>query len=227
MFDEDLLQHFYSKRDAVHGLDHVRRVAHLAKELARREGADAEIVEAAAWLHDARDNNTPRSKTARQQHQDESAEMASKLLRDRGWDEERIAAVQHCIRAHRFRSAEETPQTLEAKVLFDADKLDAIGAIGAARAIGYAVQRGEPFYAAPSMHFLQYGILEEGEPHSAFHEFVFKLMKLKGRLYTRSAQRIAEKRHEVMAQFFQRLHLESEGFDVLTVLENEDEVEGQ
>ncbi len=218
MFDETTLQSCYSRQDAVHGLDHVRRVVRLAKELALYEGADEQIVEAAAWLHDAQGNGNAEGKEARQQHQDESAELAGRLLRDKGWDEERIAAVQHCIRAHRFRSAEETPQTLEAKVLFDADKLDAIGAIGVARAIGYAVQQGEPFYAPLSLKFMQCGVLEEGERHSAFHEFVFKLIKLKDRLYTRSGQQVAEKRHEVMSEFFQRLHLEYEGFDVATVL---------
>jgi uncharacterized protein len=66
---------------------------------------------------------------------------------------ERIAAVQHCIRAHRFRDDREPPQTLEAKILFDADKLDVLGAIGAARTIAYAVLDGQPVYAEPSPRF--------------------------------------------------------------------------
>lgn len=218
MFDEETLRSFYPPGDPVHGLDHVRRVVRLALELARREGANEQIVEAAAWLHDARPPEGNGGADERHQHQNGSAELAERLLRERGWSDDRIAAVQHCIRAHRFRSAEETPQTLEAKVLFDADKLDAIGAIGAARAIGYAARHGEPSYAPLSLSFLQNGVLEEDEPHSAFHEFVFKLIKLKDRLYTHTGRQVAEKRHEMMVQFFQRLHFECEGLDAEAVL---------
>jgi uncharacterized protein len=97
---------------------------------------------------------------------------------------------------------------LEAQVLFDADKLDAIGAIGVARAVAYAAQQGQPAYAEPSDRFLASGQTQPGEPHSAYHEFIFKLARLKDRLYTRTARQVAAARHEFMAEFFERLHLE-------------------
>ncbi|MFZ5810119.1 MAG: HD domain-containing protein [Chloroflexota bacterium] len=210
MFDPETFRKYYSPEDVIHGFDHVWRVVKLARRLAWLEGADEQIVEAAAWLHDAQDLDGETQKHSRLQHQDESAAIAGAVLAGWGWPMTRISAVQHCIRAHRFRSSMEMPQTLEAKTLFDADKLDAIGAVGAARAIGYAVQRGEPFYARPSPSFLQEGVLEEGEHHSAYHEFVFKLGKLKDRLYTASGRQLAEERHAFMVDFFQRLQAECE-----------------
>ena len=128
-----------------------------------------------------------------------------------GWPDERIAAVKHCIRSHRFRDDREPPATLEAQVLFDADKLDAIGAIGVARAIGYAAQAGQPAYAPATQQFIETGELSPGEPHSAYHEYLFKLRHIKDRMLTRSGRALAEQRHRVMAEFFERLKEEMEG----------------
>lgn len=194
---------WYSESDFVHGYDHIVRVYHLAERLALLEGADLEIVRAAALLHDAQPPNLEDS--ARRDHQLIAADFARQVLRAEGWENQAIEAVQHCIRAHRFRDDSEKPQTLEAQILFDADKLDAIGAIGVARAIGYSLQAGQPIYFPPSELFLETGQLDAGEKHSAYHEFVFKLLKLKDRLHTPSARRLAEDRQRAMVDFFERL----------------------
>ena len=76
----------------------------------------------------------------------DSASFAGEVLRGLGWEESRISPVQHCIRAHRYRG-KEGPETIEAKILFDADKLDVVGAFGVARTIGYAVQAGQPIFS--------------------------------------------------------------------------------
>lgn len=202
---------WYPDSDAVHGFDHILRVYRLAEHLAQAEGADLEIVRAAALLHDAQGGvnsaaaGESQTSELRASHQHASADFAARVLRQQGWSAERIAAVQHCIRAHRFRDPSEQPATLEAKVLFDADKLDAIGAIGVARAIAYAVQAGQPAYALPSESFLHTGQLEPGEAHSAYHEYLFKLRKLKDRLFTPTARAIGAERHQKMAEFFERL----------------------
>lgn len=198
-----------SAQDPVHGLDHVERVVRLADRLAREVGADREIVSAAALLHDAAGAH-PESGEARQDHEHDSADVARRVLQQEGWPEERIRAVEHCIRAHRFRG-QERPATLEAQVLFDADKLDVMGAFGAARTIGYALQAGTPIYAAASQTFLDRGQTEEGEPHSAYHEYLFKLRRVKERLYTEPARRIGERRHQVLCAFFDQLAAEAEG----------------
>ena len=146
----------YSVDDPVHGYDHIVRVYRIAERLAAAEGADIEIVRAAALLHDIQGTgeqpdilSTEAIEPAlRSDHHRSAAIFTRQVLESEGWSEERIAAVQHCIRAHRFRDDTEHPETLEAQVLFDADKLDAIGAIGVARAIAYAVIDGQPIYAA-------------------------------------------------------------------------------
>lgn len=198
---------WYPGNDPVHGFDHVRRVYHLAERLAESEGADIEIVRAAALLHDAHtaQSEGEQSKSSRLSHHESAAKFARQVLQDEGWPEERIASVLHCIRAHRYRDDSQQPTTLEAQVLFDADKLDAIGAIGVARAIGFAVLAGQPIYAPLTPAFLQSGRTQPGEAHSAYHEYVFKLSKLKDRLHTPSALAIAETRHQLMVQYFETL----------------------
>jgi len=195
--------------DPVHGLDHVERVVRMAERLAQEVGADLEIVRAAALLHDAAGAH-PETGEARHDHEQDSAAVARRVLEDEGWPEERIRAVEHCIRGHRFR-AKEGPQTLEAQVLFDADKLDVMGAFGAARTIGYALQAGTPIYAAPSRAFLDRGETEPGEAHSAYHEYLFKLRRVRERLFTEPARQIGERRHAVLCAFFDQLAAEAEG----------------
>jgi uncharacterized protein len=194
--------------DPVHGFDHVQRVYQLASHIAQAEGADLDIVQAAALLHDAHDVRQPH---ARSTHHHASADFAADILAAEGWLPERITAVQHCIRSHRFRDNSEPPRTLEARVLFDADKLDAIGAVGVVRAVAYAITHHNPPYAEPSPQFLQSGQPVDGEPHSAYHEYIFKLRKLKDRLYTPTALVIAAERHQAMEAFFEQLRKEIKG----------------
>lgn len=198
---------WYPKVDPVHGFDHIERVYRMAEKLAVLEGADLEIVHAAALLHDSRGSDPNSGK--RLSHHEASAIFAEQVLREEGWPDDRIQAVQHCILAHRYRGdAENAPQTIEAKVLFDADKLDVLGAVGVARTIGYAVQAGQPIYAEPSTQFLVDGIKEPGEPHSSYHEYLFKLRKVKDRLFTHSAQQIAEARDAFLTAFYDQLQAE-------------------
>lgn len=202
---------WYSQADPVHGFDHVLRVLRMAERLALAEDADVEIVRAAALLHDAEGSATAGGDQGRTHHHQASAEFARQVLLEEGWSEERIAAVQHCIRAHRFRDNSEPPQSLEAKVLFDADKLDVIGAIGVARTIAFDVVVGQPIFAQPSERFLESGEKEPGEQHSSYHEYLFKLRKIKDMLYTPSGQALAEARHHFLVEFFERLAAEMRG----------------
>jgi uncharacterized protein len=211
---------WYPRDDPVHGFDHVLRVYQLAERLAKSTGADLEIVKAAVLLHDipveTEGESLPSAQKASQandqaeihdrgEHHQRSAELAAGILRRGGWDDDRIAAVQHCILAHRFRDKSNIPMTLEAKVVFDADKLDAIGAVGAARAVAYASMNGMPVYAPPSRLFLERGRLEPSEPHSAYHEYLFKLIKINERLFTTEAKQLAVIRQQRMKEFFEGL----------------------
>lgn len=219
---------WYPGRDPVHGFDHIERVYRMAERLALAEGADLEIVRAAALLHDIQGSRPaktagrrhppepggrphPPEPGGRENHHQQSADIAAEILRAEGWPPERIAAVQHCIRAHRYRDNREPPATLEAKVIFDADKLDVLGAIGVVRVLGYAMQAGQPAYAEPSQHFLETGEEEPGEPHSAYHEHLFKLRKVKDRLFTDTARAIAGQRHDFLEAYFAKLSSEFHG----------------
>ncbi len=198
---------WYDARDPVHGFDHVLRVLRLAERLGRELNADLAILRAAALLHDAAGAH-PGQAEARADHEQRSAGFAGEVLAQEGWPPDRIAAVQHCIRSHRFRSRER-PETAEARILFDADKLDVMGAFGAARTIGYAVQAGLPVYSEPSEQFLQTGQEVPGEEHSAYHEYLFKLRHVRERLQTDPARRLGEQRHAALTAFFEQLAAES------------------
>lgn len=202
---------WYQGADPVHDFEHVLRVYRMAEILATAEGADLEVVRAAALLHDSHGSAPGEEGSARGEHHLASAHFAGDVLKKKGWPDEKIAAVQECIRCHRFRSAGESPQSLEAKVLFDADKLDVLGAIGAARTIAFAVLDGQPVYEEPSKKFLKTGVKEKGERHSSYHEFLFKLRHVKARLFTESGKARAEQRHAFLEDFYRQLQAEMHG----------------
>jgi uncharacterized protein len=206
-------QGWYPESDPVHGFDHVLRVMSIALRLGRTLDADLNVLQAAALLHDAA-GAVPQGEAGtdggRATHEQASAEFARSVLEGAGWPDEGIEAVAHCIRSHRYRSAE-VPETLEARILYDADKLDVLGAFGIARTIGYAVQVGQPIYAQASAQFRATGQGIEGEPHSAYHEYLFKLRHVADRLYTQEAQWMAEDRVALLHRFFEGLDREAGG----------------
>ncbi|MBL8096125.1 MAG: HD domain-containing protein [Anaerolineales bacterium] len=200
-------QAWYAGTDPVHDWSHVQRVTTLAERIAAAEGADVEIVRAAALLHDVPAPPTPE---ARARHHLWAADFAADVLAAEGWPTDRIAAVQHCIRAHRFRG-DEAPTTPEARALFDADKLDAIGAIGALRAGGYAARHNNPLAGPVSELFRATGQLDADEAHTPEHEFIIKLSRIPGRLTTQTGRTLAEQRSAFLADFFAQLERELAG----------------
>jgi len=205
----DQARAWYTGADAVHDFEHIQRVLTMAERLALAEGADLDVVRAAALLHDA-NGAAPANAEGRAAHHENSAKFARAVLLAEGWPEERIQAVQHCIRAHRFRGGE-PPQTLEAQILFDADKLDVLGAIGVARVMAYAALAGEPLTGEVSESFRAAFQKQAGEPHTPYHEFLFKLSRIKECLHTQTARALAEERHQYLSDFFARLHAEIRG----------------
>jgi uncharacterized protein len=189
-----------------HAFDHVLRVTALAHQIAQAEGADVAIVRAAALLHDLASDGPQR-----EVHHLVGAQRALEILAHLGVPEGQAAAVAHCIRSHRFRVPEDAHQTLEAMCLYDADKLDAIGAVGIARAFVHGARLGQPMWAPVSAEFV--AGLATGERHSAHHEYHTKLVKIKDRLYTPTGRQIAAGRHLFMAGFFERMTLEIAGLE--------------
>jgi uncharacterized protein len=190
---------YYEGADAAHDFDHVLRVLALAERLAQSEGADLEIVRAAALLHDV-------ARGQEADHAQAGAELACRVLA--GEPAKRVEAVAHAIAAHRFRTGP-APETLEAQVLHDADKLDAIGAIGVARAFARGGYEGQRLWAKVAPGY-QESTAAAGE-HTPVHEYHFKLVKIRERLLTESARRLAEGRHDFMVAFFEHLEQEALG----------------
>jgi uncharacterized protein len=201
---------YYLDADPVHDFAHIQRVLALAERIGREEGADLEIVRAAVLLHDAAGATPGAEAGPRATHHEASADFAGSVLAGEGWPGARIEAVRHCIRAHRFRGSE-APRSLEAQILFDCDKLDVLGAIGVARAMAYAALAGQPLTGEPSEKFKATGEKEPGEPHTPYHEFLFKLGRVKDRMHTPTARAIAVERQRYLEEYFERLGREVAG----------------
>ncbi len=201
MIDVDAVRPYYADNDTAHSFDHVLRVWRLAERIGRAEGADLEILQAASLLHDV--GRAEELATGRC-HAEAGAEMARELLA--GWPASRANAVAEAIAQHRFRGNGPEPRSLEARVLYDADKLDAIGAIGVARAYAVAGLQNQRLWAPVQSE--GGGLRASPQEHTPVHEFTFKLARLAGRMQTATGRRLAQRRHEVMVAFFEELERE-------------------
>lgn len=188
--------------DASHGLDHIKRVVAAAKQIGATENARPEIVVPAAWLHDcvAVEKNSPdRSRASRL-----AAEMAYGYLKSVAYPQEFIDDICHAIEAHSF-SAGIPPETIEAKVVQDADRLDALGAVGLARCFMVGERMGLPLY-----HEID-PLSRDREPddrrYVLDHLFV-KLFKLPGTMQTKAGREEATRRVRFLESFLQELAIE-------------------
>ncbi len=207
MISVDEARRLYDDADAVHDFDHVLRVLKLAERIAGAENADLRVVRAAALLHDVR---RQQAEAAGLDHAAVAAERARDILADH--PPRLVEAVAHAIAAHRFRT-DPRPSTLEAHVLYDADKLDAIGAVGVARAFAYGGAHGQRLWAPVESVDLKQWQAEgdDGDAHTPAHEFVVKLSRIKNALYTPAGRAIAADRHSYMVTFFERMTEEVRG----------------
>jgi uncharacterized protein len=182
-----MLDHVHAAlpESGAHGFDHTLRVVRLCERIGTCEGADMAILIPAAIFHDIA---RPLEERTGVPHEEEGARMAAAYLRSVHYPEERIAAIVHAIRAHRY-STGIAPETLEARVLSDADNLDAMGAVGIARTFAQSGERGT------------------GIQDAADH-IRTKLLNLKGRMYTKTAREIAGERHALLVAFLAALEEE-------------------
>lgn len=191
---EDEARSLYGEGDSAHDFDHVLRVVRMAVRLAQAEGANERVVRLAALLHDLPTG-------ARLDHEAGAADFAERLLRERGLPADESLNVAHCIRSHRWRQRDVLPQTPEARCLFDADKLDAMGAIGVARAFAYAGAHRNRLWLESAEEVAQ-SDAPQGSDYTPVHEYVFKLRHLLDALHTPTARRLGAERHEAMRAFF-------------------------
>lgn len=178
----------------------------MCMHLCKVEGADAGITAAAALLHDigrSRQDSTGGAIP----HEEAGCEMAKPLLEKHGYDKSEMERILHCISSHRFRKGP-VPETIEAKVLYDADKLDAIGAVGIGRAFVFAGESGAAVHI-PGLDPEKTSSYSRED--TAYREFMVKLRHVKDRLHTDEGRRIATGRHDFMVRFFERLDEEAAG----------------
>nr|WP_186363497.1 HD domain-containing protein [Rhizobium sp. ACO-34A] len=196
---EALLPHAIEGNDGSHDIVHILRVFRNAMRIHAIEGGDREILAAAVLLHDcvSVEKNSP----LRAQASKLAADKASDILRGLGWPQERIEAVAHAILTHSF-SANIAPETLEAKILQDADRLDAIGMIGAARCFYTAGRMGSALYD-PVDPFAKNRPLDDRA--FAIDHFAAKLFKLSDNFQTAAGGVIARERHARLEQVLELL----------------------
>lgn len=191
--------------DAAHDAQHVRRVVANAKRLAEAEGAPLAVVVPAAWLHDcvhvAKDS-PDRARASRL-----AADEATRLLRAWGYDETLLDDIAHAIEAHSF-TAGITPRTSAARVVQDADRLDALGAVGLARTLMLGGAMRRPLYE-PSDPFCEHRPADDGA--STIDHFYTKLLHLPERMQTMAGRWEADRRVGVLQEFLAALRREIEG----------------
>lgn len=202
---------------SAHNLDHVFRVYNLCLLISKYEkDVDLDILIPAALLHDIARVEESQDKTGEIDHAIFGSEIAEGILKQLGHEEGKIEKIKHCIVTHRFRTGNE-PKTIEAKILFDSDKLDVIGASGIARTFMLAGQFGQRLTLDGTLNeylkgnTVENGRLKDVSKHSPFIEYEVKFKKIPDKLYTNKAKEIGKERIKFMDEYFNTLRLEIEG----------------
>ena len=190
--------------DSAHDKEHIYRVLYNALEIAKEEETvDHDLLITACLLHDIGRKEQFENPTLC--HAAVGSEKAYRFLMDNGFEESFAQKVRSAILTHRFRKAM-PPESLEAKILFDADKLDVTGAIGIARTLMFKADMTDPIY-----HVLPNGEISDGTQDTSssfFREYKFKLEKLYDRFYTAGGAKLAQRRRKIAADFYESLYQE-------------------
>ena len=176
-----------------HDFDHTLRVFHMATRLAQEEGADVETVQLAALLHDVDDR-----KLSPETYEGKLRAVA--FLKEQAVPQEKIGLIVDIISRVSFSAHLEPPETIEGKCVQDADRLDAIGAIGIARTFAFGGSRGRRLHDP-----------ERRDPSASVQHFYDKLLLLKETMHTATGRRLAEQRDRYMRDFLQQFYGEWEG----------------
>lgn len=204
----DTLEH----SPACHDWDHTLRVWANARRLRELEGGDALVVDCASVLHDIGrpEELADQGLTC---HATRGSERVRELLRQVGIvDPDTIDHVAACVRTHRFRARDgERPASVEARIIFDADKLDSIGAIGIGRSFHFAGRIGARVHNSSAEAQASASYSRED---SAYREYLVKLRHVRQHLLTDAGRRLAAGRHRFMVAFFTQIEREVRGEDL-------------
>ena len=184
-----------------HDIDHTFRVRDLCMKIWKIEWADLEVLEIAALLHDIWRPKEFETKW-KVCHAEYGAVLAKEFLENQWLEQEKINSIVHCISTHRFRKWN-APETLEAKILFDADKLDCIWAVWIGRAFMCAWELWSKLQNDKWVDVEN--TPEYSKDDTAYREYLVKLRKIKDKMFTETWRKLAEKRHKMMEIFFDEL----------------------
>jgi uncharacterized protein len=202
-----------------HDMNHVMRVYNTAMKIAEGENIDFEVLKAALLLHDIGGEKEMQDSTGNTDHAVESAKMARPILQELGFSEEKINHICNCILSHRYRT-EKIPETKEAKILYDANRLEVLGAIGIARSFIWTGKNKANLYRKiPVEEYAREnlvggkinGRMIDKTKHSPQLAFETKDKHVINRLFTEKAKEIARNRLEFSKAFFERLEKEING----------------
>lgn len=200
-----LVQSEFKEEATGHDWHHIERVYNTACFLQSKEGGNLSVIELAALLHDISDHKFNGGKL------NEGGKIAYQLLIENGCDETTAIEVKQIVDSVSFKGAnvQDNVTSLEAQIVQDADRLDAIGAIGIARAFAFGGNRNRPIYepsSNPTLHttFEEYS---RSKSHTINH-FYEKLLLLKDRLHTKTAIEIGKERHLFMEDFLNQFYNE-------------------
>jgi uncharacterized protein len=202
----DIVKKLFLDAQGSHDWEHTRRVVDLTRTIGAHEGADMVVAVTGALLHDIGRCHQDSAGGA-VCHAQKGADLAISILEQFDFSEGQKESIIHCIAAHRFRKAPE-PETIEARVVFDADKLDAIGAIGIARAYLFAGELGACLHN-PEIDVTRAPAYSEND--TGYREYLVKLRWIKERMLTVTGRDMARERHEFMELFFSRFLDEYQG----------------
>lgn len=189
--------------DGAHDCQHIYRVLYSALDIASHYDIDKDVLIAASLLHDI--GRQAQFCNPKLDHAIAGADMAYDYLQKIGWEECTANHVKACISTHRYRS-NNPPESIEAKILYDADKLDATGTIGIARTLKYKGIVAEPLYYVDKHGNVLDG--EEDEKPSFFHEYNWKLKNVYDKFFTNRAKAIAEGRRRASIDFYESMYNE-------------------
>lgn len=184
--------------DSAHDKEHIYRVLYRALDIAKYESkVDIDVLIISCLLHDI--GREEQFKNPELCHAQIGSEKAYKYLINNGFSKEKATHIKSCILTHRFRS-DNPPNSIEAKILFDADKLDATGTLGIARTLFYTAQVSEPLYSVEKNSCVLDGTSDKNP--SFFQEYKYKLEKLYDKFYTERGTQIAKERQHSATAFY-------------------------
>jgi uncharacterized protein len=203
---KERIMRYFEGVNPTHDFMHTERVLNIALNIAEDENVDMDVLRMAVLLHDIGRKEQDES-CGEICHAENGAKIARKILREFGVDEVKINKICHCIETHRTRR-DKAPESIEAKILFDADKIDGLGAIGVLRTASFAGHLGAVVHN-PEIDVEKTKAYSKDD--SAYREFLVTHKNIIDKIMTKKGKEIAQKRDRFMKDFFERANKEAAG----------------